>query len=84
VVETDASRVVVGVVLSQKGYPLAFFSKKLCSKMQAAFVYAREMLAITEAVKKWHQYFIGTHFFILTNQQSLKGLHTNVCHTLKQ
>ncbi|MCI67899.1 hypothetical protein A2U01_0089158, partial [Trifolium medium] len=47
-----ASAVAIGDVLSQEGHPLAFFSKKMCPRMQVSSVYVREMYAITEAVKK--------------------------------
>nr|KYP74287.1 Retrotransposable element Tf2 [Cajanus cajan] len=55
VIETNASGTAIGVVLSQHGHPIAFFSKRLCPKLQAAFVYVCEMLAVTEAIKKWRQ-----------------------------
>jgi len=42
------------------------------------------MLTITEAVKKWRHYLFGTHFKMISDQQSLKRLPTNVCHTPEQ
>jgi len=60
--------------LSQGSRPLAFFSKKLNPKMQAASVYVREMYDVTEAIKKWRQYLIGQQFHIFTDQKSLRNL----------
>nr|KYP37464.1 Retrovirus-related Pol polyprotein from transposon 17.6 [Cajanus cajan] len=34
--ETDASSIAIGVVLSQSGHPIAFFSKKLCPRIAAS------------------------------------------------
>jgi len=59
VVETNASVVAVGVVLSQSGRPLDFFNKKMNPKLQASFVYVREMYAVTKSVKKWCKYLIA-------------------------
>nr|KYP68328.1 Retrotransposable element Tf2 [Cajanus cajan] len=83
-IETDASSTAVGAVLLQSGHPIAYFSKKLCSKLQVASAYAREMYAITESIKKWRQYLIGHHFRIFTDQQSLRHMFSQVFQTPDQ
>lgn len=50
-VETDASSIAIGATLQQQGKPLAFFSKKMCARMQHAPTYVRELFAVTEAGK---------------------------------
>ena len=72
VVESDVSSGGLGVVLSQKGRPITFFSKALSQKNQALSVYEKEMLAIFFAVKKWSSYLVGRHFKIKTNHNSLR------------
>lgn len=52
-VETDASSIDIGAVIFQDSHPIAFFSKKISSRMQAASTYNREMFAITQGVQKW-------------------------------
>ncbi|GJT58344.1 putative mitochondrial protein [Tanacetum coccineum] len=49
----------VGAVLSQKGRPMAYFSKTLGTRARLKSVYERELMAIMMAIKKWRPYLIG-------------------------
>jgi hypothetical protein len=55
-IETDASNAGVGVVLLQKGHPLAFISKPLGPKTKGLSTYEKEYLAILIVVDQWRQY----------------------------
>ncbi|MCH79303.1 transposon Tf2-1 polyprotein [Trifolium medium] len=83
-VTTDASLHTVGAVLSQKSKPLAFFSKKLSPRLSASSTYIRELYALTEAIKKWRQYLLGSTFKIFTDHKSLKSLMTQTIQTPEQ
>jgi len=83
-IETDASGVGMGAILSQNNHLIAYFSKPFSKKLLRASTYVRELCAITSAVKKWHQYLLGHRFTIITDHQSLKELLNQVIQTPEQ
>lgn len=68
----------------QNEHPICYFSKKLSLRMQQALAYVRELYAITEAVRKWRQYFLGRKFIIRIDRKSLRGLLDQVLQIPEQ
>ena len=76
-VDCDASGSAIGVVLSQEGNLLAYFSEKLNDGKEYS-VYDQEFYAIVQALKKWRHYLLSKEFVLHTNHQALQYLH-NQC-----
>jgi hypothetical protein len=72
VLDCDASRKGIGVILVQDGKPLAFTSKQLSERHLGQSIYEKEMLAILHEVDIWHPYLLGHRFQIKNDHQSLK------------
>jgi hypothetical protein len=79
-IETNACATGVGVVLLQRGHPLAFISKALGPKNQGLSTY-EEYLAILVAVEQWRHYLQVCEFTIFTDQRSLIHLNEQHLHT---
>lgn len=54
VIERNASKKGLGVVLIQGGRPMAFMSQPLSGHTQWKSVYERESMTIVMAIQKWH------------------------------
>ncbi|XP_040996196.1 uncharacterized protein LOC121242393 [Juglans microcarpa x Juglans regia] len=73
-IECDASGKAVGVVLLQKGHPIAFYSQALKARALNMSTYEKELLALVSAMQKWRHYLLGSRFTVKTDHQSLKFL----------
>ncbi|WVZ22325.1 hypothetical protein V8G54_000869, partial [Vigna mungo] len=69
IVQIDAFVSDMGVVLSQNGHPIAYFSKQFCPKLQKSSTYIRELYVITSAIQKWRHHLLGERFIIQTYQK---------------
>jgi hypothetical protein len=81
VVETDACETGIGAVLSQEGYPIAYFSKGLSISNQKLSTYEKEFMAVMMAIDKWRSYLHKNPFVIMTNHQSFCHLQDQTLFT---
>lgn len=78
VLDTDASNIGIGAVLSQiqngKEMVIAYFSRVFSKTERNYCVTRRELLAIIDAIKFFRHYLLGRKFLIRTDHISLKWL----------
>lgn len=80
-IETDASDIGIGVVLMQKGQPIAFLSKALGVTHKHMSLYEKEFLAVIMTVEKWRLYLQRQEFVIKTDHKSLAYLSEQNLHS---
>ena len=81
-VETDASDVALAATLTQAGRHVAFFSRVLNASEQKYAAVEKEAHAIVDALRKLKHYLAGKHFTLITDQQSVAFMFSQV-HTGK-
>ena len=71
VIESDASDVALSASLTQRGKPVAFFSRTLQQHERKWAPVEKEAAAIIEACRKWTHYLTGRYFRLITDQQAV-------------
>lgn len=71
---SDASKVGIGVVLSQLGHPIAYYSEKLSGACTRYSTYDIEFYAVVQAIKHWRHYLFHREFVLFTDHDALKHL----------
>jgi len=75
-VDCDASNIGIGVVLSQEGRPIAFYSEKLSEARQKWSTYELELYAVFRALKVWEHYLVQREFILFSDHQALKFINS--------
>lgn len=70
----DAPKLGIGVVLSQKGRPIAYYSEKLAGSRGRYSTYDVEFYAIVHAIKHWRHYLVHREFILFTDHDALQHL----------
>ena len=65
----------VGVVLSQEGRAVAFYSEKLSEARKKWLTYELEFYTVFRALKHWEHYLIQREFVLFTDHQALKFIN---------
>ena len=75
-VNCDASKIGIGIVLSQEEHPVAFFSEKLNEARTRYSTYNLEFYAIVQVLCHWRHYLIQREFVLNTDHEALRYLNS--------
>ena len=82
-IHTDASDYQLGAVISQKGRPIAFYSRKLQDAQTRYTTTERELLAIVETLKEFKNILLGQKIKVYTDHKNLTYKNFNVDRVIR-
>ena len=75
--ETDASDFALAGTLTQRGAPMAFFTRTLCGPDIRHVALEKAAAVIGESLDHWCHYLASRHFTLITNQRSVSCMFDN-------
>ena len=70
-IHTDASKLQIGAVVSQKGKPIAFYSQNMNSAQQNYTTTDKELLSIVAYIKEFRNILLGHQITVYTDHKNL-------------
>ena len=68
-IKTDASKLQIGAVISQKGKPIAFYSRNMNSAQNSYTTTEKELLSIVATLKEFHHILLGHQITVYTDHK---------------
>ena len=76
-IHTDAPKLQLGAVISQKCKPITFYSQKMNSAQQNYTTTEKELLSVVVTLKEFRNILLGHHITVYTNHKNLIYKHFN-------
>ena len=70
-IHTDASKLQISAVISQKGKPIAFYSRKMNSAQKNYTTTEKELLSIVATLKEFYNIILGQQITVYTDNKNL-------------
>ena len=79
---TNAYKIHIGAVISQKGKPIAFYSRKMNSSKQNYTTTEKELLSIVAALKEFRTTLLGQYITVYTDRKNPTDKTFNTEHVM--
>ena len=77
-IHTDASKLKIGAVISQKGKPIALYSRNMNSAQHNYTTTEKELLSVVVTLKEFRNILLGHQITVYTDHKNLTYKHFNI------